>query len=65
MVTDRFYITALKDDDSALLKHELAYCLGQTGNLTAIPTLNQVLQNTTEHEMVRHEVRTRAYSWIF
>ncbi|KAH8554930.1 armadillo-type protein [Umbelopsis sp. PMI_123] len=46
---------ALKDDDSALLKHELAYCLGQTGNLTAIPTLNQVLQNTTEHEMVRHE----------
>lgn len=56
LISDHFSIIALTDDDSALLKHELAYCLGQTGNLTAIPTLNQVLQNTTEHEMVRHEV---------
>ncbi|CAM0137001.1 deoxyhypusine hydroxylase [Umbelopsis sp. WA50703] len=45
---------ALKDD-SALLKHELAYVLGQTGNLTSIPILNEVLADTKEHEMVRHE----------
>jgi HEAT repeat protein len=43
-------------DDSALLKHELAYVLGQTGNLKAIPVLTEVLQETSEHEMVRHEV---------
>lgn len=38
-----------------MLKHELAYVLGQTGNLTSIPILNQVLADSKEHEMVRHE----------
>ena len=42
-------------DDSALLKHECAYCLGQTQDTYAIPVLNQVLSNTEEHPMVRHE----------
>lgn len=44
-------------DSSALLKHELAYVLGQMNKPSAIPTLNAVLENMTEDPMVRHEVR--------
>jgi deoxyhypusine monooxygenase len=44
-------------DDSALLKHELAYCLGQMKLADALPTLEFVLRNTKEDPMVRHEVR--------
>jgi deoxyhypusine monooxygenase len=40
---------------SALLKHELAYCLGQTGNSAAAPYLRQVLQDLHEDTMCRHE----------
>ncbi|QRV77513.1 deoxyhypusine monooxygenase [Ceratobasidium sp. AG-Ba] len=43
------------DDDSALLKHELAYVLGQMGDERAIPTLCTVLSNEKEDPMVRHE----------
>jgi len=42
-------------DKSALLKHEIAFVLGQMGNPHAVPTLNKVLSNTKEHPMVRHE----------
>lgn len=42
-------------DDSALLKHELAYCLGQMQDKNAIPVLVDVLENVAEHPMVRHE----------
>ncbi|KAF9533222.1 armadillo-type protein [Crepidotus variabilis] len=42
-------------DPSALLKHELAYCLGQTKKISALPTLESVLRNTAEDPMVRHE----------
>ncbi|XP_070603266.1 deoxyhypusine hydroxylase [Erythrolamprus reginae] len=42
-------------DDSALLKHELAYCLGQMQDERAIPVLIDVLQNTCQEPMVRHE----------
>ncbi|KAK9481358.1 armadillo-type protein [Lipomyces japonicus] len=42
-------------DDSALLKHELAYVLGQTKNDHAIASLTQVLSNESEDAMVRHE----------
>lgn len=42
-------------DDSALLKHELAYCLGQMQDKRAIPILTSVLQNADEEPMVRHE----------
>lgn len=45
----------LLTDDSALLKHECAYCLGQMQDTYAIPVLNQVLSNAEEHPMVRHE----------
>ncbi|KAF0298350.1 Deoxyhypusine hydroxylase [Amphibalanus amphitrite] len=42
-------------DESALLKHELAYCLGQMGDRAALPVLTTVLENTAENPMVRHE----------
>ncbi|KXN88267.1 Deoxyhypusine hydroxylase [Leucoagaricus sp. SymC.cos] len=41
--------------DSALLKHELAYCLGQMKLPAALPTLESVLRNEDEDPMVRHE----------
>ena len=40
---------------SALLKHEVAYCLGQTRNLATTPYLQAVLRNRQEDDMVRHE----------
>lgn len=40
---------------SALLKHELAYCLGQTKNPVAVPFLREVLENKHEDPMCRHE----------
>ena len=43
-------------DPSALLKHELAYCLGQMGDPLALPVLTSVLKDESEDPMVRHEV---------
>ncbi|KAF9499033.1 ARM repeat-containing protein [Pleurotus eryngii] len=43
------------EDPSALLKHELAYCLGQIKSPKALPTLQAVLEDTSEDPMVRHE----------
>ncbi|KAF8442951.1 armadillo-type protein [Boletus edulis BED1] len=43
------------DDPSALLKHELAYCLGQMKRTSALPVLESVLRNENEDPMVRHE----------
>lgn len=40
---------------SALLKHELAYCLGQSANLAAVPYLQKVLADLQEDPMCRHE----------
>lgn len=42
-------------DDSALLKHEMAYVLGQIKDVRALPCLYDVLSNEAEHAMVRHE----------
>ncbi|XP_066583872.1 deoxyhypusine hydroxylase [Prorops nasuta] len=42
-------------DSSALLKHELAYCLGQMQDAQAIPILIDVLKDVTQEPMVRHE----------
>ncbi|CAF4900022.1 unnamed protein product [Pieris macdunnoughi] len=42
-------------DDSVLLKHELAYCLGQMQDKTAIPLLRNVLEDKTQDPIVRHE----------
>lgn len=43
------------NDNSALLKHELAYCLGQMQDKQAIPHLVRILEDTNQEPMVRHE----------
>lgn len=48
-------IAAAFASPSALLKHELAYCLGQTRNFAAVPHLTQVLEDRSEDPMCRHE----------
>jgi len=49
------YIGKNFDDTSALLKHELAYCLGQMGDSYAAPILRRVLADEKQEPMVRHE----------
>lgn len=48
-------IAAAFTSPSALLKHELAYCLGQSGNNAAIPYLRAVIEDRQEDPMCRHE----------
>ncbi|KAL8862143.1 MAG: hypothetical protein Q9178_001599 [Gyalolechia marmorata] len=48
-------IAAAFHSPSALLKHELAYCLGQTRNMASVPFLRQVLEDRREDSMCRHE----------
>lgn len=48
-------IAAAFASPSALLKHELAYCLGQTGNDAAVQPLRDVLSDLKEDPMCRHE----------
>ncbi|KAI6715040.1 hypothetical protein JHW43_002406 [Diplocarpon mali] len=48
-------IAAAFASPSALLKHELAYCLGQTRDLAAVPFLTGVLEDRDEDPMCRHE----------
>ena len=48
-------IAAALSSPSVLLKHELAYCLGQTSNLAAVPFLRTVLEDRGEDAMCRHE----------
>lgn len=45
----------LLNDDSALLKHECAYCMGQMREPLAIPYLIEAIQDESQHPMVRHE----------
>lgn len=40
---------------SALLKHELAYCLGQSRNPNSIPYLKEALRDGAQDMMCRHE----------
>lgn len=47
--------TALPLYHSALLKHEVAFVLGQLQNAKAIPALTQALADAGETPMVRHE----------
>ncbi|KAL6122143.1 hypothetical protein NUSPORA_00845 [Nucleospora cyclopteri] len=42
-------------DNSQLLKHEIAYVFGQMENKAAIDSLEKVLSNEEEGEIVRHE----------
>lgn len=48
-------IAAGFSDDSELLKHELAYVLGQTKQKAAISQLTNVLEDMNQQPMVRHE----------
>jgi deoxyhypusine monooxygenase len=41
--------------DSNLLKHEIAYCMGQMQSTYAVPFLTSILENKDENTMVRHE----------
>lgn len=43
------------DEESALLKHEIAYVFGQMQQESSLPFLKAVLQDTKQHYMVRHE----------
>jgi len=42
-------------DDSDLLKHELAYCLGQLQREEAIPVLAGLIKDKANSVIVRHE----------
>lgn len=46
-------------DSSALLKHELAYCLGQMQDESANTVLINILQDVKQEPMVRHEAGTK------
>ena len=48
-------LCAAFDSDSALLKHEIAYVLGQMQNSHAVPMLIERLSDEVEDLMVRHE----------
>ncbi|KAF2838883.1 deoxyhypusine hydroxylase [Patellaria atrata CBS 101060] len=48
-------IAAAFSSPSALLKHELAYCLGQTRNSAAVPYLRDRLEDRNEDAICRHE----------
>jgi len=48
-------ISSTFDDTSSLLKHELAYCLGQMRNKSAIPILSTILEDEKREVIVRHE----------
>lgn len=54
------WISRAFEDGSALLKHELAFCLGQMQDEAAIPVLIRVLEDTAQEPMVRHEAGTAA-----
>jgi len=49
------FIAKAFDDESALLKHEVAYCLGQLQDPAAVPILIKVLEDASREPIVRHE----------
>ncbi|SCU99283.1 LADA_0H18734g1_1 [Lachancea dasiensis] len=49
------YINECFADESELLKHEVAYVLGQTKNMVGAPYLRNVLADRNQQCMVRHE----------
>lgn len=59
------WISKAFTDESALLKHELAYCLGQMQDTRAIHTLTAVLKDTQQESMVRHEAGEHTHMHTF
>lgn len=51
-------------DPSALLKHELAYCLGQMQDKTATEILVRVLEDVKQEPMVRHEAGEKMFVFL-
>lgn len=49
------WISKAFEDKSALLKHEVAYCLGQLQDPQATPILLEILRDTSREAIVRHE----------
>ena len=49
------------NDDSVLLKHELAYCLGQMQDDYAVKFLIEVLEDEKQETIVRHEAGRSSY----
>lgn len=49
------YIAEAFNDDSELLKHEVAYVLGQTKNFDCVPYLKDCVSDLKQQCMVRHE----------
>jgi deoxyhypusine monooxygenase len=47
--------TLVEDESSALLRHEVAYVLGQMQHSASVECLAESLRRTGEHAMVRHE----------
>ena len=47
--------TLTQDTSSALLRHEVAYVLGQMQHPDSVEALEESLRRTNEHKMVRHE----------
>jgi deoxyhypusine monooxygenase len=42
-------------DDSALLRHDIAFAIGQRQDAAAVKELSRILEDSSEHCMVRHE----------
>mmetsp|Transcript_30837 Transcript_30837/g.75203 ORF Transcript_30837/g.75203 Transcript_30837/m.75203 type:complete len:298 (-) Transcript_30837:173-1066(-) len=42
-------------DKSAIVRHEIAYVMGQMRREESVPFLKEILKKNDEHEMVRHE----------
>ena len=51
-------------DPSALLKHELAYCLGQMQDQQALDVLRNVVRDVKQDVIVRHEAGERVYVYL-
>lgn len=45
----------LKDNQSPLFRHEVAYVIGQLENVCSIPALAETMKNKNEFPIVRHE----------
>jgi len=48
-------VQALATERSVLMRHEIAYVMGQIGNALAIPRLVEMLDDDQEDEVTRHE----------
>eukprot|EP00658_Telonema_sp_P-2_P071996 TRINITY_DN61192_c0_g1_i2.p1 TRINITY_DN61192_c0_g1~~TRINITY_DN61192_c0_g1_i2.p1 ORF type:complete len:310 (-),score=68.12 TRINITY_DN61192_c0_g1_i2:124-1053(-) len=46
---------ALLSERSVLMRHEIAYLMGQIGDVMAVPELRRLLHSTEEDEVTRHE----------